>query len=128
VVFLALLLFAGAILFGIWRGFGPIQWIWLLFGAAMVMIVIWVLLIILVVEPEMRRYGPAGGGQGAGVAGVALRAWRCRASRAAGPATRPGGQGISPAPGREGDDGRQRASRYLRLTSSQFTVFHHASR
>jgi hypothetical protein len=72
VVFLALLLFAGAILFGIWRGFGPIQWIWLLFGAAMVMIVIWVLLIILVVEPEMRRYGPAGGGQGAGVAGVAL--------------------------------------------------------
>jgi hypothetical protein len=60
-LFLALLLFVCAVLFGVWRKFGPVQWIWLLFGAAIFMMVVWLLLIVLVVEPEMRRLGPAGG-------------------------------------------------------------------
>jgi uncharacterized membrane protein len=55
---LILVAFAAVVLFGVWRRFGPVQWIWLLFGAAIVMIVVWLVLIIAVVEPEMRRHGP----------------------------------------------------------------------
>jgi hypothetical protein len=59
---LLFLLISGAvILFGMWRRFGAVQWIWVLFGAAMFMVLLWLLLIVLVVEPEMRKLGPAAG-------------------------------------------------------------------
>lgn len=58
--YLALIVLA-AVLFGMWRRFGPIQWIWLLFGLAMAMLIAWLLMMVLVVGPEMRRMGSPGG-------------------------------------------------------------------
>jgi hypothetical protein len=55
VIPLLLLIFGTAIAIGLWRKAGPIQWIWLLFGAAITMLVLWVLLVLFVVGPEMRR-------------------------------------------------------------------------
>jgi hypothetical protein len=52
---------AVAIAFGAWRRFGPIQWIWLLFGIAIAMLILWLLLMVLVVGPEMRRMNAPGG-------------------------------------------------------------------
>jgi uncharacterized membrane protein len=49
------------IAFGVWRRFGPIQWIWLLFGIAIVMLILWLLMMVLVVGPEMRRMNAPGG-------------------------------------------------------------------
>lgn len=49
-----------AVMFGVWRRFGPVQWIWLLFGIAAAILVAWFLLMVLVVGPEMRRMGPPG--------------------------------------------------------------------
>lgn len=51
----------GAVLFGVWRRFGPVQWIWLLFGLAAAMLIAWFLMMVLVVGPEMRRMGSPGG-------------------------------------------------------------------
>lgn len=56
-----LLLFLIAVAFGVWRGFGAVQWIWLMAGAAFTMILIWVILIVFVIGPEMRRMGSPGG-------------------------------------------------------------------
>ena len=53
--------FAIAIAIGKWRGFGPIQWIWLLFGLAIGLVVIWVLLLVFFIGPEMVRTGVPGG-------------------------------------------------------------------
>jgi hypothetical protein len=64
VIGLFLVALAAVTAFGIWRRFGAVQWIWLLFGAAIAMVVIWVLLIIFYVEPEMRRHGPPLPGSG----------------------------------------------------------------
>ncbi|MGH7446049.1 MAG: hypothetical protein ACRELT_00720 [Longimicrobiales bacterium] len=58
-----LVLFALAIAFGVWRRFGPIQWIWLLFGTALALLVLWFLLLAFVIGPEMVRTGPPGGMQ-----------------------------------------------------------------
>jgi hypothetical protein len=58
---LFLLLFAAAVAFGVWRRFGAVQWIWLLAGTSFVMLVLWLLLLIFVVGPGMRRMGPPGG-------------------------------------------------------------------
>jgi hypothetical protein len=58
---LFLLAFGALVLLGVWRRFGPVQWIWLLFGAAIFMVILWILLVVLVVEPEMRRMGPGAG-------------------------------------------------------------------
>jgi hypothetical protein len=80
-LFFALLLFMCAVLFGMWRKFGPVQWIWLLFGTAVFMMIAWLLLIVLVIEPERRRPGPTEGS--AGGSGI-------------GPAS----EAVSPAPGR----------------------------
>jgi hypothetical protein len=55
-----LLAFAVIIAFGIWRRFSAIQWIWTLFGAAMLLMLIWFLLLVFLIGPEMRRMGPPG--------------------------------------------------------------------
>ena len=52
---------AAAFGFGVWRRFGPVQWIWLLFGIAITMLVLWMLMMVLVVGPEMRRMNSPGG-------------------------------------------------------------------
>jgi len=52
------LLFALAIAFGVWRKFGPVQWIWLLFGTAIAIVIVWILMVVFVVGPEMVRQGP----------------------------------------------------------------------
>ena len=52
---LLLLIFGAAIAIGVWRKAGPVQWIWLLFAAAITMLVLWALLVLFVVGPEMRR-------------------------------------------------------------------------
>lgn len=57
-----LLLFLAAVAFGVWRKFGPIQWIWLLFGTAITLLLVWLLLLTFVIGPEMVRRGPPGGG------------------------------------------------------------------
>jgi hypothetical protein len=64
VIPLLLLVFGIAIAIGVWRKAGPAEWIWLLFGAAITMLVLWVLLLLFVVGPEMRR-SPLPGDQGA---------------------------------------------------------------
>lgn len=56
-----LLLFVLAVAFGMWRKFGPIQWIWLLFGTAMVLLILWIVILVFVIGPEMVRTGPPGG-------------------------------------------------------------------
>jgi hypothetical protein len=43
-----------AIAVGIWRRFGPIQWIWLLAGLSFAMLILWALLLIFVIGPGMR--------------------------------------------------------------------------
>jgi hypothetical protein len=61
VLALLLLIFGSVIAIGLWRKAGPVQWIWLLFGAAITMLVLWVLLVLFVVGPEMRRTPLPGG-------------------------------------------------------------------
>lgn len=56
-----LLLFLATIAFGVWRKFGPIQWIWLLFGTAIALLIAWLLLLTFIIGPEMVRMGPPGG-------------------------------------------------------------------
>jgi hypothetical protein len=56
-----LLIVMAGIGIGVARRFGPVQWIWLLFGLAMVLLIMWVLMLVLVVGPGMRRMGPPGG-------------------------------------------------------------------
>lgn len=56
-----LLLFLAAIAFGAWARFGAVQWIWLMAGIAFTMVLIWVLLLVFFIGPEMRRMGPVGG-------------------------------------------------------------------
>jgi hypothetical protein len=58
---LLLIVFAGLIAFGVWRRFTAIQWIWLLFGAAATLMLIWLVLLVFLIGPEMRRMGPPGG-------------------------------------------------------------------
>lgn len=58
---LLVLIFIAIVAFGVWRGFGAVQWIWLMAGSAFVMILLWVLLIVFFIGPEMRRMGPPGG-------------------------------------------------------------------
>lgn len=56
-----LVLFLLAVAFGVWRKFGPIQWIWLLFGTAIALLVAWVLILTFLIGPEMVRTGVPGG-------------------------------------------------------------------
>lgn len=58
-----LLLFLLAAAFGVWRKFGAVQWIWLLFGSAIALLVLWFLVLAFVIGPEMVRTGPPGGVQ-----------------------------------------------------------------
>lgn len=59
---LILILILGAVVaIGVWRKFGPIEWIWLLFGTAIALLVIWFLLVVFVIGPEMVRTAPGGG-------------------------------------------------------------------
>lgn len=53
-----ILIFAAVIAFGVWRKFGPIEWIWLLFGTAIALLVIWFLMVVFVIGPEMVRTAP----------------------------------------------------------------------
>lgn len=58
-----LLLFLVAVAFGVWRKFSAIQWIWLLFGSAIALLVLWFLVLAFLIGPEMVRTGPPGGVQ-----------------------------------------------------------------
>ena len=60
-LFWVLLVFAFAISYGLWKKFGPVQWIWLLFGTTIAVVIVWLLLIVFVIGPEMVRQGPPGG-------------------------------------------------------------------
>jgi hypothetical protein len=56
---LSALLFIGtAIAIGRWRKFNSIQWIWLITCMVIGLVVIWFLLAVFVVGPEMRRTLP----------------------------------------------------------------------
>lgn len=57
---LLLLLVALVIAFGVWRRFGAVQWIWLVAGAALFLVLIWTFMLLFVIGPEMRRMGPPG--------------------------------------------------------------------
>ncbi|MBR9988429.1 MAG: hypothetical protein KFH98_01675 [Gemmatimonadetes bacterium] len=59
-----LLLFLVAVAFGVWKKFGPIQWIWLLFGTAIVLVILWILMLAFLIGPEMIRTGPPGTREG----------------------------------------------------------------
>lgn len=52
---LLIIIVAAAVAFGMWRRFGPIQWIWLFFGIAIAMLVIWAVMLVFVIGPEMQR-------------------------------------------------------------------------
>ncbi|CAN5801731.1 hypothetical protein BH23GEM9_BH23GEM9_16600 [soil metagenome] len=52
---LFIMIFAAAVAFGVWRRFTSIQWIWLLFGTCVAMLVIWFLLVVFVIGPQMQR-------------------------------------------------------------------------
>jgi hypothetical protein len=54
-----LVVIAALIAFGVWRKFGPIQWIWLMFGAVITLLVIWFLVVAFIIGPEMVRTAPA---------------------------------------------------------------------
>jgi hypothetical protein len=56
--FLFLLGIGAVIAFGVWRRFGPIQWIWLMFGAAITLLVVWFLVVAFIIGPEMVRTAP----------------------------------------------------------------------
>ena len=58
-----LLLFLIAVGVGVWRKFNAIQWIWLLFGSAIALLVLWFLVLAFLIGPEMVRMGPPGGVQ-----------------------------------------------------------------
>jgi uncharacterized membrane protein len=98
---LILLVLAVVVIFGVWRRFGSVQWIWLLFGAAIVMIVVWLVLVITVVEPEMRRHGPPMPERGSQEVGS--EAARGRSVVRAGP--QPEGGRRAPLSARRGTDG-----------------------
>jgi hypothetical protein len=57
---LLLLLVALVIAFGVWRRFGAVQWIWLVAGAALLLVLIWTFMLVFVIGPEMKRMGPPG--------------------------------------------------------------------
>jgi hypothetical protein len=61
VITILLIVFAAVIAFGVWRRFTSVQWIWMLFGAAATLMLIWLLLLLFFIGPEMRRMGPPGG-------------------------------------------------------------------
>lgn len=56
-----LLLFILVIAFGVWREFTAIQWIWLLVGSAIGLLVLWFIVLAFFIGPEMIRTGPPGG-------------------------------------------------------------------
>ncbi|MEX1182092.1 MAG: hypothetical protein WEF86_02580 [Gemmatimonadota bacterium] len=60
VLLLLLVVFALLVALGRWRRFGAVQWIWLLFGSAIALVIIWVILLVFVIGPEMQRTGPPG--------------------------------------------------------------------
>jgi hypothetical protein len=60
VILLLATLIAVAAAIGIWRGFTAIEWIWTFFAIAISMMVLWLILVIFVVGPEMRRMAPFG--------------------------------------------------------------------
>jgi hypothetical protein len=57
---LLVLFVAAGIAFGIWRGFGAVQWIWLMAGVAFAMLLLWVIMLVFVIGPGMQRMGPPG--------------------------------------------------------------------
>ena len=54
-VIVALLFLATAIAIGRWRRFNAIQWIWLITGMAIALVIVWFVLAVFVVGPEMQR-------------------------------------------------------------------------
>ena len=52
---IAALVFGAVLAFGRWRRLNSVQWIWLLFGTALALIVIWLLVIVFFIGPEMRE-------------------------------------------------------------------------
>ena len=54
-IIVAAIVLAAAVAFGRWRRFSSIQWIWMLFGTAIAILIIWAIVIVFVVAPEMKR-------------------------------------------------------------------------
>lgn len=54
----AVVVIAALVLIGRWRRFTSVQWIWAVFGICIVMVVLWAILIIFVIGPEMQRQAP----------------------------------------------------------------------
>jgi hypothetical protein len=54
-----LIVVVALVAFGVWRRFGAIQWIWLLFGAAIALVLAWAAMLAFVIGPEMRKRGPS---------------------------------------------------------------------
>jgi hypothetical protein len=52
---LLMVVLALVVAFGVWRKFGAVQWIWLMFGAAITLVILWALAIVFFIGPEMRR-------------------------------------------------------------------------
>jgi hypothetical protein len=57
---LMLLVLLAAIAFGRWRGFGTVQWIWMLAGLSFAMLLLWAILLVFVIGPGMQEMGPPG--------------------------------------------------------------------
>ena len=57
-IFAAILFIGTAIVIGRWRKFNSIQWIWLITCMVIGLVVIWFLLAVFVVGPEMKRTLP----------------------------------------------------------------------
>jgi hypothetical protein len=55
-----LLLLGLAVAFGVWRRFTSVQWIWLVAGSALLLVLVWALYLVFIIGPEMRRMGPPG--------------------------------------------------------------------
>jgi hypothetical protein len=54
-VLLFIIIASAAIGYGVWRRFTAIQWIWLLFGTCAVLMLLWLVLVVFVIGPQMRR-------------------------------------------------------------------------
>jgi hypothetical protein len=55
VLVIFVVVFAAAVAWGIRRRFNAVQWIWLLFGISALMLLFWLVLMVFVVGPNMRR-------------------------------------------------------------------------
>ncbi|HSJ25691.1 MAG TPA: hypothetical protein VK929_13535 [Longimicrobiales bacterium] len=63
-ILLLMAVFALLIAVGVWRRFTAVQWIWLIAGSALLLILVWALFLVFFIGPEMQRMGPPGATRG----------------------------------------------------------------